>query len=135
MADPLSITAGIVGLISFALQSSLALCNVIDDLQTSKKEIRELKKEVEAFCLVLESVHQVAAEYQQELRVLELPLRQCGKACQELEKIVTKCVERSGATFGAYVSLKFRGDSIAKFKDMLSGHKDAITIALSSATL
>lgn len=135
MTDPLSITAGIVGFIGFALQSSLALCKVIDDLQTSKKDIRELKKELEAFCQVLESVHQVAAEFQHELRVLELPLRQCGKACQELEKIITKCVQRSGATFGAYASMKFRGDSIVKFKDMLASHKDTITIALSSATL
>lgn len=135
MADPLSITTGIVGLIGFALQGSLALGKAIDGLRTSKKEIRELKKELEAFCVVLQSVHEVAADYHQELRVLELPLRQCGKACQELEKIVTKCVERSGTTFGAYTSLKFRGDSIAKFKDMLAGHKDAITIALSSATL
>ncbi|CAG8092626.1 unnamed protein product [Penicillium salamii] len=134
MADPLSITTGIVGLIGFALQGSLALGKAIDGLRTSKKEIRELKKELEAFCVVLQSVHEVAADYHQELRVLELPLRQCGKACQELEKIVTKCVERSGTTFGAYTSLKFRGDSIAKFKDMLAGHKDAITIALSSAT-
>lgn len=98
MADPLSITAGIVGLIGFALQGSLAICKAIDGLRTSKKEIRELKKELEAFCVVLQSVHEAAANYHQELRVLELPLRQCGKACQELEEIVTKCVERSGTT-------------------------------------
>ncbi|CDM37956.1 unnamed protein product [Penicillium roqueforti FM164] len=77
MVDPLSVTTSILLLAGFALQSFLSPRNVIDDFQTSKKDVRKLKKGLQAVCQVLGWVHRVAAEYQHELKVLNFQLRVC----------------------------------------------------------
>jgi hypothetical protein len=73
-----------------------------------------------------------------DLKGLNLPLFRCGKACREFEAAITKCIAHSGGprtSFRDWAKLKYMGDNVAAFKQMLAGYKSTISIALADANL
>jgi len=74
MADPISITSGLVALTAFAFQSSKTLYQVVQSFKSSRKAIRELKEVLETLDGVLQSLHQAAGDSDADLtRSLEAP--------------------------------------------------------------
>jgi hypothetical protein len=128
MADPISI----------ALQSSKSLYQVVESFQNNRRAIRELIEKLEALDGVLQSLHQEAANGNADLTGLELPLVRCGKVCRDFEAVITKCTAHSGGsrtTFRDWGKLNYMGDDIVGFKNMLTGYKSIISIALGDANL
>ena len=138
MADPISITSGILALAAFALQSSKSLYQAVESFQSNRRTVRELREELEALDGVLQSLHQAAANSDTSLTGLKLPLFRCGKACRDFEAVITKCTSHSGGSrtsFRDWAKLKYMGDDIVGFKNMLAGYKSTISIALGDANL
>jgi len=138
MADPISITSGLVALAAFAFQSSKSLYQVVQSFKSSRKAIRELKEELEALDGVLQSLHQAAGDSDADLTGLELPVLRCGKACTDFEAMIVKCTAHSGGprtSFRDWAKLKYMGGDIVGFKNMLAGYKSTISIALGGANL
>lgn len=138
MADPLSIASSIVGLTGFALQASKVLYQTINNFRSSKRSARELRDEVESLSQVLETLEQVAIEYESELSALKLPLIRCGIACKELSDAIGRCVKHSEgqrSSFRDWTRLQYLGDDITAFRHVLANYKATISIALGGATL
>jgi hypothetical protein len=138
MADPISITSAFLTLASFALQSSTTLYQTVRSFQTSRRSIRELKEELEALSGVLQSLNEAAETTNTDFTSLKLPLLQCGKACTDFEALIVKCTQHSGgarSSFRDWAKLKYMGDDVTAFKNMLSGYKSTIIIALGDANL
>jgi hypothetical protein len=138
MAEAIGLASGLLALTVFAFQSSVSLSQVVDSFQSNKKIIRELKEELEALSGVLQSLEQAAADNGQYLSSLSLPLLRCGKACKDFEEVIVKCTAHSGGSrtsFRDWAKLKYMGDDIAGFKDMLAGYKSTINIAFAGANL
>ena len=138
MAEAIGLASGLLALTVFAFQSSISLRKVVDSFQSNKKIIRELKEELEALSGVLQSLEQAAADNSEDLSSLNLPLLRCGKACKDFEEVIVKCTAHSGGSrtsFRDWAKLKYIGDDIAGFKDMLAGYKSTINIAFAGANL
>lgn len=138
MADPLSVTAGLVGLVGFAFQASKSLYQVIESFKSSKRAVRELREEVESLNGVLATLSQMAIEYDAQLTALKLPLLRCGKTCAEFEGILRKCAGHSDGqrtSFRDWAKLQYRGGDIGDLKTTLAGYKSTINIAIGGATL
>jgi len=138
MADPISITSGLVALTVFAFQSSKTLYQVVQSFKSSRKAIRELKEELEALDGVLQSLHQAAGDSDADLTGLQLPVLRCGKACTDFEAMIVKCTAHSGGSrtsFRDWAKLKYMGNDIVGYKNMLAGYKSTISIALGGANL
>lgn len=139
MAEPASVASGLLALATIAFQASIALYKTIQSFQVQPKRVRDLKEELEALSGVLSSLTEtVGATTDVDLSALELPLRQCGKACEEFEKEITKCSSRSGGSrtsFRDWAKLSYMGDNIDAFKQLLAGYKSTIIIALTDANL
>jgi hypothetical protein len=128
MADPISI----------ALQSSKSLYQAIKSFQSNRRAIRKLIKKLEALDVVLQSLHQKAANGNANLTGLELPLVRYGKVCRDFETVITKCTTHSGGsktTFRDCEKLNYIGNDIIGFKNILTGYKSIISIALGNANL
>ncbi|KAH9203539.1 hypothetical protein DL95DRAFT_529608 [Leptodontidium sp. 2 PMI_412] len=70
--------------------------------------------------------------------MLRLPLLRCGKACEDFEALIVKCTTHSGGSktsFRDWAKLKYMGDDIVGFKNMLAGYKSTIMIALGDANM
>lgn len=138
MADPISISSGLVALTAFACQTSKTLYQAIQSFKNNQRAIRELKEELEALDGVLQSLRQVAGDGDADLKGLELPVLRCGKACEDFEAMLVKCTAHSGGSrtsFRDWAKLRYMGEDIAGFRNMLAGYKSTISIALGGANL
>jgi hypothetical protein len=138
MADPISTASGILTLVVFAFKSSKLLYDAVSSFQSNQRTVRELREELEALDGVLESLQDTATKTDADLTTLELPLLRCGKACKDFEAVITKCTARSGGprtSFRDWAKLKYMGDDMAGFKNMLAGYKSTIIIALGNTNM
>jgi hypothetical protein len=138
MADPLSVTASLLALVTFAAKSTQSLYQLIASFQSSQRTIRGLKEELEALNEVLQSLHATISNGKVDLTPLTLPLTRCNQACQEFEAIVLKCTKHSNGpkkSFRDWTTLTYMGGDINAFKNMLGGYKSTIAIALGDANM
>lgn len=138
MADPISLASGLLTLVTFGIKSSSSLYQTIKDFNSHQRNVRELKEELEALGEVLRSLNQMAVDPALDFTPLKLPLLRCGNACKDFEAAIVKCAEHSNGprtSFRDWARLKYMGDDITGFKNMLAGYKSTVTIALCDANL
>jgi hypothetical protein len=139
MAEPIGITSGVLTLATFAFQCSVALYETVSSFRSHPKRVRDLLGELEALGAVLAPlVDLVKTTSDVDLSVLDLPLLRCGNACEEFQRELLRCVSRSSdnrTSFRDWARLTYMGDNIDGFRDLLSGYKATINIALTDATL
>lgn len=140
MSDPLSVTAGILAVGSFALKSSVALHGTVRDLRSQNKDARALKDELSALTGVLSSlIDTIASNPTLDFKSLELPLQRCGKACEEYGKIIEQCTKHSADTTRSsirdWITQKYLQGDINDFKAMIASYKSTISIALANANM
>jgi hypothetical protein len=139
MAEVIGIASGMLALASFAFQASVGLYQTVQSFKFHPKQIRDLTEELEALSAVLDSLTgTVSATSEIEFPALSLPLLRCGNACKEFEQEILKCSSRSGlnrTSFRDWTKLRYMGDNIDGFRQLLAGYKSTITIALTDASL
>jgi hypothetical protein len=138
MADPISIASGVLTLVTFGLKASTSLYQTIKGYNSHQRNVRDLREEVEALTMVLTSLSEVVEGTEVDFTALKLPLCRCGNACKEFEAIIVKCTEHSNGpktSFRDWAKLKYMGDDITGFKNMIAGYRSIITIALCDANL
>ncbi|RFU36254.1 hypothetical protein B7463_g75, partial [Scytalidium lignicola] len=139
MAEPIGIASGLLALTIFAFQASTTLYQTVQSFQFHPRIVRDLKDELEALSGVLSSLTETISNTTDvDLTALELPLQRCGNACKEFEQEILKCSSRSGGnrtSFRDWAKLRYMGDNIDSFRQLLAGYKTTISIALADATL
>jgi TolA-binding protein len=138
MGDPLSIASGVLTLSIFAFNSSVSLYQSVKSFQSNKKEIRELREELEALNNVIQSLQQFASKNKDQFKTLCLPLLRCGQACKDFEEVIVNCTKHSSGSktsFRDWAKLQYLGSDIVGFKDMLAGYKATIGIAIGDINL
>jgi hypothetical protein len=138
MADPISVASGVLTLAMFGLKASTSLYQTIKSYNSHHRSVRELREELEALTAVLGSLNQAVADADADFVALRIPLFRCGNACKDFKAIIVKCAGRtddSRTSFRDWARLKYMGDDITGFKNMLGGYKATIMIALCNANL
>lgn len=139
MAEAIGLASGLMTLATFAFQSCITLVKTIESFQNHPKRVRNLKEELEALIAVLSSLTETAsATIDVDLSALDLPLLRCGNACKEFEREIIKCSSRSGSSrtsFRDWAKLRYMGDDIDGFGQLVAGYKSTIIIALTDASL
>jgi chromosome segregation ATPase len=138
MEGKISVTCSLITLTGFAAQASESLYQTIKRFPNSKRAARELRDEVQALLQELKGLKHLAVDYEQELSVLKLPLLQCGITCNGLSDRIDQCVkpsEGSRTRLEDWTRLQYLGESIIKYKNVLSNYKATINIALGGVTL
>jgi hypothetical protein len=138
MADPLSTASGVLALTLFAFNSSTVLYKLVDSFHSNQRTVRELREELEALNDVLQSLQETVTGTDADLSILKLPLLRCGKACKDFEAVIASCTAHSTGprtSFRDWAKLKYLGDDIAGFKNMLAGYKSTVSIALGDVNM
>lgn len=124
IADPLSTALGVLALAILDLQSSRVLYQTIANFQSNQRTVRQLNEELEALNGVLEVLQGTATNADVDLAILRLPLLRRGMACDDFEALIAKCTAHSGGpktSFRDWTKLRYMGDNIDGFKNMLAG--------------
>jgi hypothetical protein len=139
MADPISLSSGLVALVMFALKSSTLLYDTVQSYRSHPKNVRDLEDELEALAGVLRALSETVEQNKAtDYTALKLPLFRCGNACNEFDEVIAKCSSHSGGSrtsFRDWAKLRYMGDGIDEFRRMLAGYKSTINIALADANL
>jgi len=139
MVEPIGLASGLLALAGFAFQATITLLKTVQSYQFHPKNVRDLKEELEALGGVLssltETVHTITDV---DLSPLKYPLLRCGSACEDFGKEIMKCSSRSGdnrTSFRDWAKLRYMGDNIDGFRQLLAGYKSTIIVALTDANL
>ncbi|KAH8657386.1 hypothetical protein BGZ60DRAFT_531552 [Tricladium varicosporioides] len=139
MAEAIGLASGLLTLAGFAFQASMTLYKTIQSFQFHPKQLRDLEEELDSLSAVLGSLTEtVNATSDVDLSPLELPLLRCGNACKEFEQEIMKCSSHSSGnrtSFRDWAKLRYMGDNIDGFRQLLAGYKSTINIALMDANL
>lgn len=131
--------SGLLALAKFAFHASTALYSTIANNKSHPRQVRDLAEETGALSGVLGSLTEtVSASADFDLSTLEIPLQQCGKACIEFEQEIKKCLLRprgSRPSVQDWARLKYMGEDIDGFRQVMSMYKQTITIALCDVRL
>ncbi|KAH6661716.1 hypothetical protein B0J14DRAFT_526010, partial [Halenospora varia] len=138
MADPLSITSGILPLTVFAFQASRVLYQTVASLQNDQRSVRQFKEELKALGGTLETLQETVSNTNIDLSILRIPLLRCGKACEDFKTLIiehTTHSDESKTSFCDWAKLKYLGNDIVGLKNILAGYKSTIMIALGDANM
>jgi hypothetical protein len=139
MAEPISLASGLLALATFAFQASITLYNTVKSYEIHPKRVRDLIDELETLSGVLRTLAgTVESTTDVDLSTLKVPLLRCGNACKEFDQEIAKCSSRSGEgvkSFRDWAKLRYMGDNIDAFRQLLAGYKSTLTIALTDANL
>ena len=139
MAEAIGVASGLVALGTFALDSSIKLYEIVNSFQSHQQRVRDLAEETTSLSTVLASLLEtIQATSGVDFAALEVPLRRCGRACDEFRLEIQKFSSRSAGSrtsFRDWARLRYMGDDIDGFRRLLASYKMTITIALTNANL
>jgi hypothetical protein len=138
MAEAIGLAASLVTLAALGVKTSASLYKTIDSFKSHKKDVRQLKEELEELNLVLNSLKDRLSDSDENLDILKLPLLRCSQACIDFEATIlksSKSTEGRMAEFMDWAKLKYLASNISDFKNMIAGYKATISIALADLNL
>lgn len=137
MAEPIGIASGLVALTAFAVNSSINLYNLIHSFGEYPSQVQQLLDELNDLRKVLTALEDWDEDATNEqASTLSLPLLRCGNACRHFEARLTELsAGKRGRSFRGWVKLKYMGEGIDGFKNLLVGYKLTLTLALTDVTL
>lgn len=133
VANGIGLSSGITNLISFTIASCSTLTSTIKSFSNKERAVRELRNETQELASVLETLQLSIRNTSVSMELLEGPLKRCRAACAELNSLITKSTEHSTdrhISIEDWMNLRYMGEDITGFKNMLAGYKATINIAL-----
>lgn len=126
-------------LAAFARSCSVALHHAISSHHSLQRRVRDLGDETNDLVQVLESL-EAAARVKPQLQnpSLETPLKHCARACQEFKqqiKRLSSTTGHPGQSSCNWSSLRYLGEDINGFREILSGYKMTMVVALTDAAM
>ncbi|KAF9883068.1 hypothetical protein FE257_004125 [Aspergillus nanangensis] len=138
MAEVIGAASGITTFVTVAIQSSFVLYQTVRSLQSRDRMVRDLRAELQDLLEVLETLKESIGNLGVDLTALQQPLTRCSNACGEFDVLIRECIQHSTEERTSrrdWLKLKYMGQDISGFKNMLAGYKSTIIIALAYANL
>ena len=138
MAEPIGVIAGLLGIATFAFQTSKAVYDLVNSIQKAPQTIRDLKSELLALNPVLSSIHKKVTSDAPKFEDIRYPLHQCGMVCFHLRSLIQQCTTHSAdgsRSARDWVKMQYKGKTIDGYKGQLASYKATIAIVLDLFTL
>ncbi|PVH67592.1 hypothetical protein DL98DRAFT_662565 [Cadophora sp. DSE1049] len=142
MADPLSITASVIGITTAALQSARFLVKTIDNVKDAPGTIKDLSADLRIVESVLQELNaNVQEDSLQIIRSSQIgpAVENCDRACKAFQSQVERWMKHSKEDKIFWISRwkigLFGPDRIKTFKGQLNDCKSTLNIALTTANL
>lgn len=135
MADPLSITASLLAVITGAVQSTKALHNTIIRFKDRDKTLARLQNELSDLIAILSSLEQIVGTEASMLALLKGPIERCAQVCHDFEKSMERFGSKPKTNFRDWTKMEFMRGDIHEFIDTISGYKSTISVGLGTLTM
>jgi DNA repair ATPase RecN len=135
MADPLSITASVLAVITAAVQATNSLCETVKRFKDRNKTLRRLQDELGDLANILGSLTKVTNDEATTLTLLQGPIERCSQVCREFEQSMEVFSGKSKTGFRDWTKMEFMRGDINEFIDNIAGYKSTITVGLGTITM
>ncbi|KAI5457661.1 hypothetical protein BGZ63DRAFT_393433 [Mariannaea sp. PMI_226] len=135
MADPLSIAASLVAVVTAAITSTVSLIDTVKRFKGRNKTLQRLQEELEDLSSVLKALKDSIGADISILALLESPVKRCDQVCYEFEKAMQEFSGKPKASILDWAKMEFRRDNINGFLDTLAGYKSTIAVGLGTINL
>ena len=135
MAEPISSTASMLAITTYAIQSVESLNETVSRFRGRNRALNGLHNELDQLCNVLSSLKEVARTELSLAAPLKRPINHCGQMCQEFEQTILSFNKSSETSFRDWAKLEFMRGDINEFTDTVSAYKSTIAVVLSTITL
>ncbi|KAF3482190.1 uncharacterized protein GIQ15_04949 [Arthroderma uncinatum] len=135
MADPLSITASIVGITAVALKATKSLYEMVKRYKCRDTSLRRLQNELEDFTNILNSLIEMSDAEPSVLKLLEGPIERCSQVCSEFEQSMEEFARKPKIGILDWTKMEFKKGDINEFIDTIGGYKLTISVGLGIITL
>lgn len=135
MADPLSITASLLGVTTVALQATKSLYETVKRFRDRDKTLRRLQNELGDLTNILDSLTQVTHTEQSVLTLLQGPIERCSQVCREFEQSMESFSKKSKTGFRDWTKMEFMRGDMNEFIDTIAGYKATISVGLGTITM
>ncbi|OGM47844.1 hypothetical protein ABOM_003287 [Aspergillus bombycis] len=135
MADPLSIAASALAVITAAIQSTKSLVETVKRFKDRDKMLRRLQAELEDLTNILDALAHVTKTEKSMLALLRDPINRCQQVCCEFELSMKAFSEKSKIGFRDWAKMEFMRGDINDFIDTISGYKSTISVGLGTITM
>ncbi|KAF7518827.1 hypothetical protein G7054_g13310 [Neopestalotiopsis clavispora] len=135
MADPLSIAAAPLAVVTAAIQSSKSLCATLQRYKERDKTLNRLHGELEDLINILDALQAAVGTEAQILKLLEGPIDRCNHVCRDFELAMEKFKNKSTLGLIDWARMEFMTSDINGFMDALAGYKATIGVGLGTITM
>lgn len=135
MADPFSITASVLTVITTAVQSTKSLHETVKRFKDRNKTLRRLQDELDGLVNILDSLTQVTNAEVSMLELLQGPIDRCSQVCREFEQSMKVFSEKSKTGFRDWTKMEFMRGDINEFIDTIAGYKSTISVGVGTITM
>ncbi|KAJ5100767.1 hypothetical protein N7456_006819 [Penicillium angulare] len=135
MADPLSITASLLAVITAAVQSTNALRETIKRFKDRDKTLARLQNELHDLVTILTSLKELVDTEASMLSLLKGPIERCTYICCEFEQSMETFARKSKTNFRDWTKMEFMRGDIHEFMDTISEYKSTISVGLGTITI
>lgn len=138
MAEAVGAASAITTFVALALKATILLCQTVQSVQSRERLIRELREELQDLSDLLENLQELTSHTDIDLKALESLLKRCADACTDFNILVKDCTQHSSETRYSkrdWLKIRYMGEDISGFRNMLAGYKSTITIAIAYVNL
>lgn len=135
MADPLSITASVLTIVTAAVQSVKSLNDTVSRYKGRDRTLQRLQNELRDVCGILDSLKEAIQAEASVSALLKGPVGRCSDICQEFEQSMRSFNEKSKTGVRDWAKLEFMRGDINEFIDTISGYKSTIAVGLGLITM
>jgi hypothetical protein len=135
MADPLSITASVLAVVTAAIQSTKSLSATVKRYKDRDKTLDRLHHEAEDLTAVLSSLKEALDSDESISALLEGPVDRCSQVCREFQDAMEKFGGKTKTGLRDWTKMEFMRGDIRDFTDTLASYKSTIMVGLGIITM
>jgi hypothetical protein len=135
MADPLSIGASVLAIVTAAVQSVKSLNDTVARYKGRDRTLHRLQNELQDVSGILTTLKEAIMAEASISALLKGPVGRCSEVCQEFKQSMLSFSEKSKTGIRDWAKLEFMRGDINEFIDTISGYKSTIAVGLALVTL
>jgi peptidoglycan hydrolase CwlO-like protein len=135
MADPLSVAASVVAVVTAAIQSTKALSAAVKRYKDRDQTLNRLQHELEDLTNILSSLEEVIDSDKSMSTLLEGPVHRCSQVCREFKDAMEKFNGKTKTGLKDWARMEFMRGDIRDFMDTLASYKSTIMVGLGTITM
>jgi hypothetical protein len=135
MADPLSMAASMITVVTAAIQSTQSLYQTVKGFKDRDRSLRRLQIELEDLTNILGSLAEATSAETTIFGLLQGPIYRCSQVCGEFKHSLEAFSQKSKTGIRDWAKMEYMRGDMNDFINVVAGYKSTISIGLCTISM